>query len=142
MTAVEETVDFDLDAEEDAPDLPSLCSFRLGGQVWHIKNDELISLGVMNQALSESGMQVIEYFRAVLEPGELAAFETMLADPPADVSLGKIRAAMRKTATRVFGFPTTADSGSSGASPGKPQKRASSRARSSSQGTRRRASGE
>lgn len=141
MTA-ETTVDFDFDTEDDAADLPPLCTFRLGGKVWHVKNDDLISLGVMNQALSDKGMQVTEYFRAVLVPDEIPAFEKMLADPPADVSLGKIRAAMSKTATRVLGFPTTAASGSSSASPARAQKRASSRARSSSQGTRRRASGE
>lgn len=140
MTA-DPTVDFDLDAEETDETLPPLCSFRLGGKVWHIKNEDLISLGVMNQAISEGGMQVIEYFRAVLLTDELPAFEQMLLNPPDTVSLGKIRAAMNKTASRVLGFPTQAVSGSSDASPAKPPKPRSSRARSSSQGTRRTASG-
>lgn len=137
----EVTVDFDLDAEEGDETLPPLCSFRLGGKIWHVKNEDLISLGVLNQAISENGMQVIDYFRAVLVADELPAFEQMLLNPPDDVSIGKIRAAMNKTASKVLGFPTQAVSGSSAASQGPAPKPKSSKARSSSQGTRRRASG-
>ena len=140
MTA-DPAVDFDIDAEPDATDLPPLCSFRLGGKVWHIKNDELISVALVNRATAEAGMQVVESCRAVLVPDEVPAFEKMLVNPPDDVSIGKLRAAMSKTATRVLGFPTSADSGSSNGSPARAQKPKSSKARSSSPATRRRASG-
>jgi hypothetical protein len=136
-------VDFDLDKEgDDDTGLPPLCSFRLGGHVWHVKNEDLISLALINQVTSQDGVQVIDYFHAVLVPEEWPAFTAMLAKPPDGMTIGKVRAAMRKTADRVLGFPTTVDSGSSTTSPARARKPKRSAAASSAPGTRRKASGE
>lgn len=141
MTAAQ-TVDFDFDDEPEEAGLPPLCTFRLGGKVWRVKNENYITLDVLNGAVSDDGMQVVDFFRGVIVDEEWQAFQDLLVNPPANVTIGKIRVAMQKVAGRVLGFPTTVDSGSSSTSAAKAHKRKSSAARSSSPATRRRASGE
>jgi len=138
MTAADEAVDFDLDNELEEQGLDPTCSFKLGGKVWHVKNDDLISLDVINR--SYDGLPVIEFFREVLVDAEREPFTQMLLDPPADVTLGKIRRAMSRATEKILGFPTTASASSSATSTATPPKRRSSAGRSSSQATRRRAS--
>lgn len=140
--AAEAAVDFDFDSEPDEAGLPPTCTFRLGEKVWTVKNDAYLDLSLVHRMLSEQGMQVHVFFREVLADGQWQAFEQMLADPPDGLTIGKTRTAMARVAEKILGFPTQASSSSPATSTGTRPKAKSSSARSSSPGTRRRASGE
>lgn len=135
-------VDFDFDSEPDEPGLPPLCTFRLGGRDWQVKNDDYLDMSLVHRMLSDQGMQVAAFFAEVLVDGQREAFQQMLVEPPEGLTIGKTRAAMSRVAERILGFPTQASENSPATSTGKRPKAKSSSGRSSSPGTRRKASGE
>lgn len=135
-------VDFDFDSEPENPGLPPTCTFRLGEQVWEVKNDAYLDLSLVHRMFSDQGMQVQTFFREVLVDGQWDAFEQMLAAPPEGLTIGKARRAMSRVVEKILGFPTQASESSPTTSTEKPRKAKSSTGRSSSPGTRRKASGE
>lgn len=134
-------VERDFDAEpEDL--LPSATAFRLGGKRWRVKHPDNVDWATVQSAYSGDGVQILAFYQGVLHPDDIKAFEAMLLDPPDGLTLGKVRKAMSYVAEQVLGVPTRPDSGSSTTSTAGARKPASSKARSSSPATRRRASGE
>lgn len=135
----------DFDTEEFEP-LPPAGEFQLGGQRWRIKNPDDVEVGSLLAAAKVEDGELLfapgAFFAETIDPAQVAAFNKMLDAPPASVTRRKVRAVMTHIFELVSDFPTPPGSGSSNAPRSTPRKPRSSKARSSSPATRRRASGE
>lgn len=130
--------------------LPPAATFTLGGRKWRVKAADDWPFGAAERMFgaSDAGkvmVQIGPFFRSVLVDEDVEPFIAMLADidnPQHKSTLRRVTGVVEFIAEEVLGFPTTRASGSSGSSPARARKPRSSKARSSSPATRRRASGE
>jgi hypothetical protein len=144
MTAASAHRDFDAEPLED---LPPAATFTLGGRKWRVKAADDWPFGTAEQMFTVSEgekvmVQIGPFFRSVLVAEDVEPFMAILTDPSQPGTLRRVTGIIEFITEEVLGFPTTRDSGSSSTSAARPRKPKSSKARSSSPATRRRASGE
>lgn len=135
----------DFDAEELEP-LPPAGEFQLGGRRWRVRHPDDVETGKLISVGKVEGDSLLfplgDFFAETLVPDDAKDFAKLLSEPPPTVTKRKVQAAMTYVYELLSGFPTKPGSGSSStSSSARPRKAKSSAARSSSQGTRRRASG-
>lgn len=138
----------DFDAE-DLELLPAAATFTLAGKLWHVKSAEDWPFGTAERMFGAGDaqkvmLQIGPFFKSVLVPDEADAFLEMLSkeDTGNPATLRRVMQVIEFVAEEVLGFPIKLDSGSSEKRPARARKQGSSKESSSSQGTRRRASGE
>lgn len=68
--------EIDLDALEPESVEPT-CTFKLGGEIWTVRNADLIGVGILDDAMN-SGVKVADFFRAVLIPDDIDEFMELM----------------------------------------------------------------
>lgn len=135
---VVEVVDFDADTIEAEDEVT--FTFRLGGRVWSCRSQQDVPMHLMEQMGTaeddpkQGVLAVGAFFRAVLVEDQVDDFCELIEQRNSPLTLKKVQPIMDKASAAIFGRPTERSTGSSG---GPRRTAGTSRAASSSRGTRR-----